>query len=260
MSPVSVLLIETAATALVFGAIWAICVKIKNYGFLDVTWTLMVGVLASADCIAGSGPILRRLAFGGVAAVWSLRLGLFVLLRVLRHHPREDKRYETLRERWNSPGAFLAFFELQAAIAVIFSLPFLIAANVAQFDLRLAEWVGLALAVAGLIGEAVSDAQAAAFKRRNPHAAVLDRGLWRYSRHPNYFFELVFWIGIAVAAATLPGGWVAVICPVLIAYFLLRVTGIPLTEKYAVKTYGEAYRKYQRCTSAFIPWAVKKHS
>jgi steroid 5-alpha reductase family enzyme len=258
MSPNSVLVIEAIATALVFGTVWAICVRIHNYGFLDVTWTLMVGVLASADCIAGSGPVLRRLAFGAVTAAWSLRLGLFVLFRVLRHHPREDKRYATFRERWTSPAAFLAFFELQAAIAVIFSLPFLIAANASKLDLHLTEWLGLILAAVGLLGEAVSDAQAAAFKRRTPHGGILDGGLWRYSRHPNYFFELVFWIGIAVAAATLPGGWVAMICPLLIAYFLLRVTGIPLTEKYAVQTYGEAYRAYQRSTSAFVPWPVRK--
>jgi steroid 5-alpha reductase family enzyme len=79
-------------------------------------------------------------------------------------------------------------------------------------------------------------------------------GLWRYSRHPNYFFEFLVWIGFAIASLPTPWGWTTIVCPLLMYHFLTKVTGIPLTEEYAVKSKGEAYREYQRTTSAFIPW------
>jgi steroid 5-alpha reductase family enzyme len=203
----------------------------------------------------GTAPLQRKLAFTVVGLAWSLRLGLFVLARVLRHHPAEDKRYRSLREQWRTPQAFLAFFELQALVALIFSAPFLSAAFAADGDVRPLEWIGLIIASVGILGEAVADAQAQAFKRLPARAkTILDVGLWRYSRHPNYFFEILTWVGIALAVAGLPLGWLALACPVLISYFLLRVTGIPLTEKHSLETHGSAYREYQSRTSALIPW------
>jgi steroid 5-alpha reductase family enzyme len=185
-------------------------------------------------------------------------LGLFVLARVLRHHPAEDKRYRSLRERWKSPAEFLAFFELQALIAVVFAAPFMAAAFAAEPHMGVLEWVGLLIAAGGIIGEAVADGQSQAFKSRaDAQRRILDVGLWRYSRHPNYFFEMVTWVGFALASLALPWGWVGLACPVLITYFLLRVTGVPLTEKHSLETHGEAYRDYQRRTSAVIPWAPK---
>ena len=249
--------VNLAVAAGLFAMMWAICVRIKNYGFLDVTWTLSIGVLALICGFAGSGDVTRRIVFTGAGLAWSLRLGLFVLARVARHHPTEDKRYRSLREKWKSPIAFLMFFELQALVAVIFSMPFLSAAF-ADEPMSRWEWVGIALATVGIVGEAVADEQAAAFKRRSDAGKkILDVGLWHYSRHPNYFFEAVVWIGFALAVVALPFGWIALACPVLILYFLLRVTGIPLTEKHSLETHGEAYREYQQRTSAFIPWVTR---
>ncbi len=240
---------------------WWMCVRVKNYGFLDVTWTLSIGMLALIDGFFGTAPVERRILFTGMGLAWSLRLGLFVLARVLRHHPTEDKRYRSLREQWRSPGAFLAFFELQAFIALVFSAPFLSAAYAGAGDVRLLEWIGLFIAAGGILGEAVADAQAQAFKRRPPASKkILDVGLWRYSRHPNYFFEIIVWIGFAIAASALPLGWISLACPVLIGYFLLRVTGIPLTEKHSLETHGDAYREYQRRTSSLVPWPRKGHA
>ena len=258
MRPINLLGIDAAVVAIGFAGMWLVCVRVKNYGFLDVTWTLSIGLLAVIDGLAGSGNLQRRLLLSVVGVAWSLRLGLFVLARVWRHHPDEDKRYRTLRERWRTPGAFLAFFELQAFIALIFSTPFVIAAYAGDYDMGLTEWVGLAVAVVGIVGEAIADAQAQAFKRRAPsRKRILDVGLWHYSRHPNYFFEIVTWIGLAVAVVGLPFGWLAFACPILISYFLLRVTGIPLTEKHSIESHGALYREYQRRTSALIPWPNK---
>lgn len=253
-----VLGIDAAIVAVGFAVMWFICFRIKNYGFLDVTWTLSIGVLAFIDGVAGSAPLERRILFTIVGLAWSLRLGLFVLARVFRHHPTEDKRYRSLREQWRSPGAFLAFFELQAFIALIFSVPFLTAAYAGNPDVSWLEWAGLSTATIGILGEALADAQAQSFKRRRRSTEkILDVGLWRYSRHPNYFFEIFTWIGFAFAAGGLPFGWTSLACPILIGYFLLRVTGIPLTEKHSLETHGDLYRDYQRRTSALIPWPRK---
>jgi steroid 5-alpha reductase family enzyme len=241
-----------------FAAMWAVCVRLANYGFLDVTWTLSIGLMGLLDGMVGSGDGVRRVLFTATGLAWSLRLGLFVLYRVARHHPSEDKRYRTLREVWKGPGAWLAFFELQAVTAVAFTTPFALAAVDADPRIAPLEWLGLITAGVGIVGEAVADHQSHRFKSRAGSATkILDVGLWRYSRHPNYFFEILTWLGFAVAALPLPMGWIAMVCPVLITYFLLRVTGVPLTEKHSIETHGEAYREYQRRTSAIIPWMRK---
>jgi steroid 5-alpha reductase family enzyme len=104
------LAINTAVAVPLFALMWLICVRVKNYGFLDVTWTLCIGLLALIDGIAGPGNVARRTLFATLGVMWSLRLGIFVLARVLRHHPTEDKRYRSLRESWRSPGAESAVY------------------------------------------------------------------------------------------------------------------------------------------------------
>lgn len=252
------LLIGLVVTVVAFALVWVACVRIDNYGFLDAVWSLSVAILAPLYAVLGTGDTARRVAFAMVGVAWSLRLGLYILIRVWRHHPQEDKRYRTLRERWPGPGRFLLFFELQAVIAVVFSLPFLLAALNPRPHLGLFEIAGLVLAVAATVGEATADWQAQRFKKNPANAAaVVNVGLWRYSRHPNYFFESVVWWGFSLAALESPYGWVTVVCPLLMLYLLLQVTGIPLTEKHSLESRGAAYRDYQRTTSRFIPWLRK---
>jgi len=254
----TLLLSGVVISVVLFAAMWALCVRLRNYGFLDVTWTLSIGLLALIDAIAGTGDVARRIVFTALGLAWSLRLGLFVMIRVVRHHPSEDKRYRSLRERWRSPAAFLVFFELQALIAVVFSTPFLVVAGGGDRPMTPLEWWGLCIAAVGIGGETLADHQAQTFKRRaDATRRILDVGLWRYSRHPNYFFEILTWVGFAAAALASPWGWIALSCPAMITYFLLRVTGVPLTEKHSIETHGDAYRDYQRRTNAIIPWAPK---
>jgi len=251
------LLIGLIIAVVAFAAVWAICVRVKNYSFLDVAWSYGVAVIAPIYAFVGPGHFERKIAFTVLGVVWSLRLGTYILLRVLRHHPAEDVRYETLRQRWPGTGMFLAFFELQAIIAVIFTIPFLLAAWWAM-PLQILDMAGLAISVLSLAGESLADRQMKQFKADPANQGkVCEVGLWRYSRHPNYFFEFLFWVGICLASLTTPYGWVTIICPVLMLYFLTKVTGIPLTEEYALKSKGDAYREYQRTTSAFIPWFRK---
>jgi steroid 5-alpha reductase family enzyme len=249
------LLIALGLMVVLFAAVWAVCVKIRNYGFLDAIWSYGVAILAPIYAAVGPGAFERKMFFCGLGAVWSLRLGTYIFLRVLGHHPVEDVRYEALRQRWPGPGMFLAFFELQALIVVIFSLPFLFAAWNPASSFAINEVIGLAIAAASIAGEALADRQMKRFKANQENRGkVCEIGLWRFSRHPNYFFEFLFWVGIFVASLAAPWGWITAACPALMYYFLTRVTGIPLTEEYALKSKGEAYRRYQQTTSAFVPW------
>ena len=254
-------LIGLAIAAGYFFVVWAVCVRIKNYGLLDVAWSYGVAVLAPLYAWLGPGDPTRKWLAAAVGAAWSLRLGTYILLRVLRHHPEEDPRYRTLRERWPGSGRFLLFFELQALIATVFSLPFLLMAYNSTPNLKAVEIAGLSIALLSLGGEALSDHQMNAFKKDPANRGkVCQDGLWRYSRHPNYFFEFMVWVGFFLAALGSPWGWTMVVCPLLILHFLLNVTGVKLSEKHSLESRGEAYRAYQRRTSAFVPWFPKKEA
>lgn len=245
---------------LLFAALWAVCVRLRNYSFVDVAWSCAIGALALIYAVLGTGHLPRRVIFTAIAVAWSLRLGTHILLRVLREHPHEDSRYRSLREQWKSPLQFLLFFEIQAITAAVLSLPFLFTAFDSRPSFAPIELVGYSLAILALVGEATADRQMKTFASDpSNRGQVCNVGLWRYSRHPNYFFESVVWWGFFLAALATPWGWTTLICPLLMLWFLLKVTGIPLTEKHSVEKRGDAYRQYQRTTSAFIPWFPKRH-
>lgn len=241
-----------------FSLTWAISVRVKNYGFLDVAWSYGVAILAPFYALNSPGVAAHKWPVVIVGVLWSLRLGTYILIRVVRHHPTEDVRYETLRKRWPGTGMFYVFFQMQAVLVAIFSLPFLIVSFNTAPQLSALEIAGLALAVLSLGGEALADRQLKQFKADAANRGkVCQAGLWRYSRHPNYFFESLIWWAFFVVALGSPYGWVTIICPLLMLYFLWKVTGIPLTEEHAVRSKGDAYREYQRTTSAFVPWFRK---
>ena len=245
-----------ALLCLAFAACRMLARRIRDYGIIDILWTyaFLPVVLLAAGLEHGWEP--RRLAIAGMVAIWSLRLGTHVLLRVARAHPREDPRYGELRREWG--GRFerkmTGFFQLQAFSVVVMSLPFFAVCLNPAAGFRAAEIVGVLFWLAGVTGEALADAQLTRFKRRARHGEICETGLWRYSRHPNYFFEAATWLGFSVFACASPWGWLGVISLGCILFFLLRVTGIPMTEAQSVRSKGEAYRRYQRTTSAFVPW------
>lgn len=259
MTILSLFLTGWGIAAAAFLAVWAVSVRIRNYGLLDAAWSYGVAVLAPLYAVLGPGDSVRKGLAAAVGVAWSLRLGTYILRRVLRHHPEEDPRYRTLRERWPGSGKFLVFFQLQALVAAVFSLPFLLMAYNTSPELKAVELLGLGVALLSLGGEALADHQMAAFKK-NPanRGGVCQDGLWRYSRHPNYFFEFMVWVGFFLAALGTPWGWITVVCPLLMLHFLLNVTGVKLSEKHSLETRGEAYRAYQQRTSAFVPRFPKK--
>ena len=255
---ITLLLIGLAIAVTYFFLTWLVSVKINNYGFLDVAWSYGVAILAPIYATFAPGLPLRKWLVAGIGIAWSLRLGTYILLRVLRHHPHEDVRYETLRKSWPGTGMFLVFFQLQAVMVVVFSLPFLFTSFNASPTLSALEIAGLVLAAISLLGETTADLQMASFKKQpDSRSKVCQVGLWNYSRHPNYFFEALIWWAFFLIALDSPYGWLTIACPLLMLQFLLKVTGIPLTEEHAVRNKGDAYREYQRTTSAIIPWFKK---
>lgn len=240
-----------------FALLYLLARRLDNYGVVDIGWSYAFGPLAFFYALAADGWPLRRFLLAGLALAWSLRLGTHLLVRVTRHHPREDARYGQLRRDWaaNFGPRMFGFFQMQALSVVLLGLPFLLITRNATPGLHPLEITGLALWMIALTGEAIADAQLAAFVGRPENRGqVCDRGLWRYSRHPNYFFEWLIWVAYFVFALASPLGWLAAISPAIILFLLLRVTGIPATEEQSLRSKGDAYRRYQERTSAFVPW------
>lgn len=252
--------LAAAVVFVLFTFTWILSRQLNNFSFVDITWSYGLAFLAPLYAMMGNGLLERRLLAAAIAMVWSLRLGTYLLMRIRRHHPHEDVRYAVLREKWKAQLAwkFFGFFQAQAALILVLSVPILLACVNPAPQLLTLEILGVIVWFVGISGETVADAQMNAFKRGAVgRGQVCQVGLWRYSRHPNYFFEAVVWIGFWLFACGSPWGWTTLYAPALVLYFLLRVTGIPLTEECAVKSKGEAYRDYQRSTSAFVPWFRK---
>lgn len=229
----------------------------SNTGIVDVLWAAGLCGAAVLLALLGTGTAAPRLALGVLGGLWGLRLARHLWRRV-RREP-EDGRYRALREHWQGDQRRLfAFFQFQALLIPLFALPFVAVATNAATSLP---WLaaGVAIWIAGVLGEAVADAQLARF-RADPrhHGRTCRHGLWRYSRHPNYFFEWLHWFAYVALAVGSPLAWLAWSGPVLMWLFLRFISGIPFTEAQALRTRGEDYRAYQRSTPMLFPWFPKR--
>ncbi|MBS0633658.1 MAG: DUF1295 domain-containing protein [Verrucomicrobia bacterium] len=262
MSPWLLLLLALVSASALFAMLFAVARRIDNYGVVDVVWSAGFAPVAVLYGLLAPGDPVRRMLITIMAGLWSLRLGFYLGRRVLGHHPVEDGRYQQLRRDWaaNFAPKMFFFFQAQALLLVALSAPFLLAAANPAGRLHALEYAGFTLWVVALAGETLADAQLAAFKRDPANRGrVCDRGLWHYSRHPNYFFEWLVWVAFALFALASSWGWVALYCPALMLFFLLKVTGIGYTESQLLRSKGEAFRAYQQRTSAFVPWFPKKN-
>jgi steroid 5-alpha reductase family enzyme len=239
-----------------FAFLYAFARWIDNFGIVDIAWSYSFIVLAVIYAAFGAGWPVRRALIAAMATLWGLRLGTHLLVRIAKKHPEEDGRYRQLRKDWG--GVFqpkmAGFFQLQALSVVILGYPFLAACSNPGIGLRPLEWAGAALWLVAISCEALADAQLSWFKRAGANRGkVCDVGLWRYSRHPNYFFEWLIWVAYFLFASASPWGWLSITSPACILFLLLRVTGIPMTEEQSIRSKGDAYRRYQERTSAFVP-------
>ena len=230
--------------------------KLDNYGFVDVVWAFSFPLLAGFHAWTADGDPVRTGLLVLFVCLWSGRLAVHLTRRFIQEHPGEDPRYHQLREKWgprfsrNMYGLHL----LQGAIAWILSLPFLLIVANPSPGIGIWETAGLALGVIALVGEAIADAQLRRFKNHPSNRGLVCRtGLWGYSRHPNYFFQWLGWMAVAVFACGSPCGWVSIIAPLIMYYLLVEVTGVPPAEAHALQSRGDAYRRYQQTTNAFFP-------
>lgn len=240
--------------------VWLISVRINNAGIVDVAWSWGFSPVALLYAALGHGFWLRKTLIATMVVLWSLRLGTYLYFRVMGHHPVEDARYNQLRQEWGDAANrnMFWFFQFQGVLLVALTFPFLFSCLNPQPNLGMVEWLGAAIWCLGLIGESLADWQLKQFKA-NPdnRGHVCQVGLWRFSRHPNYFFEWTIWVAYFLFALGSPYGFLSIHSPLFMLYFLLKVTGIPALEAAALKSKGEEYRQYQRTTSSFIPWVRK---
>jgi steroid 5-alpha reductase family enzyme len=257
---VSTILICLAACCAVMLLVYLWAYSIKNAGVVDIFWTFNFSIIAILLYFLADGFQQRKLLICGMILIWSLRLGIYLLVRVGSHLGEEEGRYKKMREEWgqSANSKLFFFFQAQALSNIYLAIPFFLIAFNKREELSMLEYVGATVWAISIIGEALADAQLKRFKK-NPSnkGKVCDVGLWNYSRHPNYFFESMIWMGYFLVSLNADYGWLGFLSPLTITLLLFRVTGIPLTEQQAMRSKGDLYKEYQRTTSMFVPWFKK---
>lgn len=226
----------------------------KKPEFVDVGWTLSIGCVSwwMFHHVKAVGTRQWILLF--FVGFWSFRLVVLLLVRMIKG--QKDQRYVELSTHWKNGlnWKYFIFFQAQAISVGLLMIP--IALSFLAKDATWSYWdtAGTLIYIIGISGELVADQQMMRFRRNlNNRKKVCNVGFWRYSRHPNYFFESLIWISYAFIAMNHPLGLIGWISPTVIIICMLKITGIPPTERRLLASKGDEYREYQRKTSAFIP-------
>ncbi|WP_036285164.1 DUF1295 domain-containing protein [Methylocystis sp. ATCC 49242] len=264
---VSLLFVATACglSALMAFA-WLLQRKTGQSGWIDATWSFAIGAAGAFLSLApidGEGPGARQYIVAAFAVAGAARLGLHIVARSI--NAGEDPRYHELALEWGAdfPRRLFGFLQIQAACAFLLSLAvFLAARNPIAFP-ALTDFAGVAILVAAIAGEAWSDATLARFRAtQGPGKSVCRSGPWAWSRHPNYFFQWLSWVGFAVIAmngtGAWPQGWLALLAPAFMYWLLAHVSGVPPLEKYMLASRGAAFRAYQAQVNVFFPGPQKR--
>ena len=243
----------------VYASLWfLVALKFRRNDVADIAWGTGFVVLVFAGQFAVAAISIRRLLVLALVVIWGLRLSLHIGLR--NRGRSEDPRYRKWREEWGAHATVRAFFQvflLQGLLAVVILLPVTYILARQGSDLTWLDAMGIAVWLMGFAFEAIGDLQLAQFKKdpRN-RGRIITSGLWKYTRHPNYFGEVTLWWGIWLIACSIPGGWKTVFGPATITLLILFVSGIPLLEK---KYDGNIeFKEYRRRTSAFFPLPPKR--
>lgn len=246
----SSLAIAWATLAVLMTAVWGLCLWLKNPGIVDVFWSIAIAVagLIFALPTASSTATLLTCA---LLLIWCMRLsGFLFLTRILKQHV--DPRYTKLSEGWKISKSlgFWLNYQLQALLALLIAVPFIWVASASTIGFW--QVLGWVLIIAGVTGEHIADRQLQRFKQSNS-GNICDIGLWAYSRHPNYFFEWLVWLGFASCAIHSAWSLFALLSPAALLFIFLKITG-PITERGSIERKGQAYIDYQKRTSMFVPW------
>ena len=254
----ALLVIALALSALMLIA-WVVQQRTGNSGWVDTIWTFSVGLVGAIGALwplEDGAPNHRQWLVAVLVAIWAVRLGTHIALRSA--HITDDPRYAAFVSEWGlaAPRRMLLFLQQQAWGSIPLAFAIFVAAHVPDAGLRAQDYLGVLVLFAGIAGEAIADAQLKAF-RSDPanKGRVCDAGLWRWSRHPNYFFEWVCWLAYPVIALSphYPWSLATLLAPLFMYWILVHVTGIPPLEEQMLRSRGERYRAYQSRTSAFFP-------
>ena len=252
-------LLALAFLSLVLGLAWVRQRRNRNAGIVDVIWSGSLGLLALLHALTADGWMPRRALVLVIAGVWSGRLTWHLYHRVTSE--KEDGRYAILRESWGDKfdSWMFGFFQAQGILAVGLSLTFLVLCAAPTEGWRAWDLLAVALWIVSIVGEGIADRQLAAWRSDPSHKGrTCNVGLWRFSRHPNYFFEWLHWLVYPVLGIGLAWGWLLWLTPLLMLFLVLKVTGIPPTEEQSLRSRGDDYRAYQRTTNAFFPGPPKR--
>ena len=230
-----------------------------NSGWVDTIWTFSLGLVGVGSAlwpVAGAAPNARQWLVAALVAVWSLRLGAHIAVRTAEI--TDDPRYAAFAKEWGVDSRRKMFIFLQnqgfGSIPLVFAI--FVAARFPGDALRLQDYLGALILLAGIAGEALADAQLKRFRNHPANQGrVCDAGLWRWSRHPNYFFEWFGWLAYPVIALSIDYPWslTTLLAPVFMYWILVYVTGIPPLEQQMLRSRGDRYRDYQSRTSRFFP-------
>lgn len=240
---------------------WLLALRLKFFSAVDVAWSYGFSFVALLYLFSAPGWEIRKITMTVMVCLWSIRLGTHLTKRLAKHYPEEDGRYIQLRKDWaqNLNFKFLIFFMAQGLSIVLLSAPFVLSMGNSQPEFSGFEYLGIFLWLVGFFGESTADAQLNAFKKDPTNKGkVCQVGLWKYSRHPNYFFEWLIWVSYFVFACGSDWGWISIYCPLIMLTLLFKVTGIPATEAQALKSRPQDYKRYQETTSVFVPWFPRK--
>lgn len=247
--------IAWVSLAVIFAMLWWRQLRTRDATSVDAGWAAAIGLLAIAGAIFGTGSTSQRVIAAAAAGAWSARLTIHLLRDRVFSDADEDGRYKALRrvlgERENI--GFFGVYQLQALLALGFSTPFVLTAYGTEPGVTGLQITGIAVALASQTLEWVADRQLAEH-RKDPgnRGRTCRSGLWRYSRHPNYFFEWLTWCGFGLVHSSALG-WYALIAPAAMLLSVRFLTGVPFTEKRALASRGDDYRRYMEETNAFFP-------
>ena len=238
--------------------LWGLSLWLRNASIVDIFWGFGFAGIAALGAGFGAGAPARRWLLAGLAIVWGARLGAYLFTR--NYGAGEDPRYQAMRRHWSKRGKHFGWvslrtvFGLQGVLMLVVALPVIVGQSAATpVSLGMVEGFGCAVWATGLLFEAVGDAQLARFKRAPANAgSVMDRGLWAWTRHPNYFGDFLVWWRIFLVALPVPGGIASIIGPLAMSFLLMRVSGVPLLERRMART-RPGYAAYAARTSAFFP-------
>ena len=255
------LLLTTAAfTLIAMSLLWLLSLRLQDASIVDIYWGLGFVLIAWTAFALSDGYRPRKLLLCVLVTVWGVRLALHLWRR--NRGRGEDYRYQAMRKRHRERFKWISLalvFGLQGLLLWVISLPLQLAQTaIWPWRLTWLDWLGAGVWLLGFLFEAVGDWQLMRFKADpNNRGKVLNRGLWRYTRHPNYFGDAVVWWGLWLIAVAAGEGFIAMLSPLLMTFLLLQVTGAALLEKSLVKTKPQ-YQFYVKHTSAFVPWPPKK--